>query len=822
MSLAPDHSIPLGNTSWALATGLAQAVHAGDSPTLRQAIATLLQQVCAADSSCYLSADETVPAPWAQLLADGCQSQLISGTTDNGQPALAVRLHADETPLGWIAVARAQPFPEASQPLLAELGHWLSLELHARQRQKNRRDTLAALEHQVRQQGELLDHIHDSIISMDLAGFITAWNKGAERLFGYTAEEAIGRNILFLYADESEEDLPFNAFLDNHGREFEVRRRKKSGEVFWASITLSLVADDDGSPNGLIGYLVDITDRLEAQQKLRLHAKIFDHNSEAIIVTDDRLRIVSVNRAFTEITGWVEAEVLGQEPTLLAPCRHDELLAKEMQVALDLAGAWQGELWDYRRNGDSYPAWMSISAVRDDKGQLTHHFLVFSDITERKETESQIYRLAYYDALTGLPNRSLLFSLLEQAIAEASRNRHHGALLFVDIDRFKNINDSFGHAAADQLLREAASRMSTVLRQEDVIARLGGDEFVVALFDISQREHAALVANKLMETLEPPFIIDNHELTLSASIGIAIFPEDGHDAETLIKNADVAMYKAKEQGDSQHLFYSQEMNLRSFERLKLENALRRALERHELALHYQPQLDLATGRISGAEALLRWHRPEEGMISPAIFIPVAEETGLIVSIGEWVINAAAAQCRQWLDAGLPPVPIAVNLSARQFRPGLPALIARILEQHRVPPNLFEVEITESMLLHNTEAVIAMMHEFHEAGITISLDDFGTGYSSLSYLKRMPLDTLKIDQSFVRGIPHEGNDTAIAQAIIGLAKNLHLRVIAEGVETVEQLNFLRAADCDEVQGYWFSRPIPPEEFAALLAKTNTAS
>lgn len=803
------------HTGIALAASLARAIHASDW----QAVAPLIGATCQAEHAGFLLAGDAVPALWEPLLTSAATEPVTHGKTAQGMPALACLLRMEGTLLGKLVVARSGGFPAETVTLFSELAHLLSQELHACQALNERGNTLVLLQHQLRQQGELLDHIHDSIISMDLAGFITAWNKGAERLFGYTAEEAIGRNILFLYADESEEDLPFNAFLDNHGREFEVRRRKKSGELFWASITLSLVSDQDGSPTGLIGYLVDITDRLEAEQKLRLHAKIFDHNSEAIIVTDERLRIVSVNRAFTEITGWVESEVIGQEPTLLAPCRHDELLAKEMKVALDLAGAWQGELWDYRRNGDSYPAWMSISAVRDDKGKLTHHFLVFSDITERKETENQIYRLAYYDALTGLPNRSLLFSLLEQAIAEATRNRHHGALLFIDIDRFKNINDSFGHAAADQLLREAASRMSTVLRQEDMIARLGGDEFVVALFDITQREHAALVAGKLMEALAPPFILDNHELTVSASIGIAIFPEDGHDAETLIKNADVAMYKAKEQGDSQYLFYSQEMNLRSFERLKLENALRRALERQELELHFQPQLELATGRIAGAEALLRWHRPGEGMISPAVFIPVAEETGLIVSIGEWVISAAAAQCRSWLDAGLPPVPIAVNLSARQFRPGLPALIARILEQHRVPPNLFEVEITESMLLHNTEAVIGMMHEFHATGITISLDDFGTGYSSLSYLKRMPLDTLKIDQSFVRGIPHDGNDTAIAQAIIGMAKNLNLRVIAEGVETPEQLEFLRAADCDEVQGYWFSRPVPASDFAALLAKTN---
>ena len=537
-----------------------------------------------------------------------------------------------------------------------------------------------------------------------------------------------------------------------------------------------------------------------------------------MIVTDAMQRVLSVNKAFCDITGFSEAEVRMSLPALLQPTRDDPNLAAEIQVALASSGAWQGELWDRRKNGDTYPVWVSISSVKNTRGILSHYFLVFSDISERKEAERQIYRLAYYDALTGLPNRSLLFSLLEQALIEAQRNQTHGAVLFVDLDRFKTINDSFGHAPADALLKEVARRLQETLRAEDVVARLGGDEFIVALFDITKREHAALVGQKILDALAEPFQIEHHEVLLTASIGIAVFPDDGRDAETLLRNADTAMYRVK-QTSGGPLFYSQEMNLRSLERLKLEGALRKAVERQEFRLYYQPQVDLATGRIVGAEALIRWHHPEQGMIPPTAFIPLAEETGLIVSIGAWVLDAACRQGRLWREAGYEDLTIAVNLSPRQFRPGLSQLVNETLERHAFPGENLELEITEGMLMHNSEAVIQMLEDFHQAGVRLALDDFGTGYSSLAYLKKFPIDNLKIDRSFVSGIPHDGDDSAIAKAIISMAKNLRLLVIAEGVETEEQLDFLRAAGCDEIQGYLFSPPVPVEDFQLLLERNN---
>jgi len=759
--------------------------------------------------------------PWQALLEEARRS----GTVATRPDALACPLTFRDMLLGLLAVGgKAEGYSALEHRRFGDLAALLAGALHARQAFNLRQEDLARMEAKVEEQSQILDHIHDSVITMDLSGYIMGWNKGAERLFGYTAAEAVGRHILFLYADdgsetlEEEDDLFYNAFLDHGRREFEVRRRKKSGEVFWASVSLSLSRNEAGEPAGLIGYLVDITNQLEREEKLRLHAKIFEHNSEAVIVTDAMQRVLSVNKAFCDITGFSEAEVRMSLPALLQPTRDDPELAAEIQVALASSGAWQGELWDRRKNGDTYPVWVSISSVKNTRGILSHYFLVFSDISERKEAERQIYRLAYYDALTGLPNRSLLFSLLEQALIEAQRNQTHGAVLFVDLDRFKTINDSFGHAPADALLKEVARRLQETLRAEDVVARLGGDEFIVALFDITKREHAALVGQKILDALAEPFQIEHHEVLLTASIGIAVFPDDGRDAETLLRNADTAMYRVK-QTSGGPLFYSQEMNLRSLERLKLEGALRKAVERQEFRLYYQPQVELATGRIVGAEALIRWHHPEQGMIPPTAFIPLAEETGLIVSIGAWVLDAACRQGRLWREAGYEDLTIAVNLSPRQFRPGLSQLVNKTLERHDFPGENLELEITEGMLMHNSEAVMQMLEEFHQAGVRLALDDFGTGYSSLAYLKKFPIDNLKIDRSFVSGIPHDGDDSAIAKAIISMAKNLRLLVIAEGVETEEQLDFLRAAGCDEIQGYLFSPPVPVEDFQLLLERNN---
>ncbi len=545
-------------------------------------------------------------------------------------------------------------------------------------------------------QVQILDQIHESVISMDLDGFITGWNRGAEKLFGYTPQEAIGKHILFLYADPDADDDSEGfqeAFLENGSRELEVRRRRKSGEIFWASLQLTLMRDEAGAPSGMIGYL--------------------------------------------------------------------------------------------------------------------------SDITDRKHAEDRIHYLAYYDGLTNLPNRTLFFKLVDQALAEARRSHQHGAILFIDLNRFKPINDTLGHAVGDRLLQGIAERLRDVVRGQDVVARLGGDEFVVALFDIARREHAAVVAQKLLAALDPPLYVDNHELKIGAAIGISTYPRDGEDTVTLLRMADIAMYRAKQAEKDGYAFFSEEMNQRAQDRMRIESGLRQAIANGQLLLHYQPKIDLASGRIVGAEALVRWRHPERGMVPPGEFIPVAEESGLVTRLSSWVLDDALRQARVWQDAGLPATKIAVNLSARDFAPGLAARITAMLETRGLAPDWLELEITEGMLTESSESVIAMMDELAAQGVALALDDFGTGYSSLAYLKRFPIDTLKIDRSFVRGIPDDGNDCAIAGAIVSMAQRLGHRVIAEGVETAEQLAFLRTLGCDEIQGYLFSPPVDGEAFAAML-------
>ena len=823
-ALTPGSDV--GPSDFELAGQLYYAILYREGAISGETIAGLFRSALLSKEACFVLSEQrsSLQGEWATLLEDAeIRGSLVfrRGTDDDAAiSSLGFPLVFREQMLGFIGVTdRVEGYDEAAIRRFADLASLLAGMLHARFTHDQRIASLAASEAEVRRQTQMLDQIRDSVITMDLDGYIVGWNRGAEQLFGYAASEIIGKNILTLYADTDEDDPLFNAFLENGSHEMTVRRRKKSGEVFWASVALSIAQDEAGNPSGLIGYVVDISERLAAEEKLHLHAKIFEFNSEAVLVTDSEQRIVSANQAFTLITGYTESDAIGKLPAMLNAQPDLALLTAEICQQLNASGQWAGELQFRRKNGDCFPVGASISSVLDLHGTLGHYFLVFSDITERKEAERQIYRLAYYDPLTGLPNRTLFYSLLEQMLSEAHRSRSHGALLFLDLNRFKNINDSFGHTPADAILREVGRRLSSTLRTQDMVSRLGGDEFVIALPDIKRREHAGKVAQKLLAALAEPFFVEHHEVLLSASIGISIFPEDGRDTETLLKNADVAMYRAKKLGSSAHVFYSHEMNLRSLDQLKLEGNLRRAVERGELCLHYQPQLDLGTNRITGAEALLRWYHPEQGMVSPAQFIPLAEETGLIIPIGEWVIDAACRQIRTWIDQGLPPVRIAVNLSTRQFSASLPKTVLGIIARYGIPSDSLELEITESMLMHNADSVVAMMREFGEAGILMALDDFGTGYSSLSYLKRFPIDNLKIDQSFVRGIPADQDDSAIAHAIISMAKSLRLSVIAEGVETAEQMEFLREAGCDEIQGYYFSRPIPADDFAALLARTN---
>ncbi|HET7776486.1 MAG TPA: EAL domain-containing protein, partial [Azospira sp.] len=565
----------------------------------------------------------------------------------------------------------------------------------------------------------------------------------------------------------------------------------------------------------LYSIIHDVTARKRAEEQLKLSAKVFEGASEGILICDRDNRIMSVNRAFTEITGYSEAEVRGRDPRVLNSGRHDTAFFATLWHHLKTAGTWQGEVWNRRKDGEIYPEWLSITTVWDEAGAVSNYVAVFADISERKRHEERIRFLAEHDFLTGLPNRSLLHDRLEQAVVHGQRSGESLALLFLDLDRFKNINDSLGHHTGDALLQEVGRRIQTCVRGADTVSRPGGDEFVILLSSITSPQDAARVAEKLLSTLTRPYQLAGHELVITASIGIAVYPEDGEDFQTLLKNADAAMYYSKEAGRNSFHFFTQDMNARVFERLSLENSLRRALERQEFLLHYQPQVDLASGRVIGFEALIRWQHPELGLVPPLRFIPIAEDSGLIVPIGEWVLQEACRQNRAWQEQGMPAVPVAVNISVLQFRqPQFETTVAEALESSGLPPAFLELELTESMMLHQGEAAVGLLDRLKARGVQLSIDDFGTGYSSLAYLKRLPLDKLKIDQAFVRDIATDPDDAAITATIIQMAHNLGLAVIAEGVETEAELAFLQRHACGAGQGYHFARPMPAAEVPAF--------
>lgn len=551
-------------------------------------------------------------------------------------------------------------------------------------------------------------------------------------------------------------------------------------------------------------------------ESLRLAGKVFENSTEGIIITDTKAHILQVNRAFTTITGYSETEAIGQTPRLLRSDRHDAAFYQTMWASLIEFGYWQGEIWNRRKNAEVYPEWLSIIAIRDEQGATINYLSVFADLTEKKLADAHAHRLAYYDSLTKLPNRLLLEERLKQALTTAQFNNWLVAVLYLDLDRFQAINDTLGHPFGDKLLQAVAGRLVVHVRDSDTLARFSGDEFAMVLSDIGNQHNSALAAQKVFDILAEPFYLEGQEVFITPSIGIALYPTDADNKDDLIQRADTAMSHAKAQGGNNFHFYSADMNVTASQRLTMETQLRRALERDEFVLHYQPQVSLRSGRIIGMEALIRWQHPERGLVAPGEFIPLLEETGLIVSVGEWVLRTACAQNSAWLAAGLPPLRVAVNLSARQFRQsGLAAVVNQALQDAGLAPEHLELEITESIMIQDLQTTITTLHQLHELGIQISIDDFGTGYSSLSYLKRLPISKIKIDQSFIRDICTDPEDCAIANAVISLGHGLKMQVIAEGVETLEQLEHLRAQGCDEIQGYYFSRPLPAEAFAQLV-------
>ena len=599
---------------------------------------------------------------------------------------------------------------------------------------------------------------------------------------------------------------------------FEMRCLHRSGVVMHFEVALSSFKLEEGSTR-LVMLVQNISSRIKAESRDRLTRQVFEHTAEAIMITDPKKLIVEVNRGFETITGYMRDEVVGRSADFLATDLQEEGFYEDLWRQVELAGQWQGEIWNFRKNGELYPEWISISAVLDDSHQVTHYVSVFSDITHRKQSEDRLQFMANHDTLTKLPNRALLQERIEHALRVAQRNRTQIGIFFIDLDRFKVINDTLGHHAGDMLLQETAIRLRECLRDSDTIARQGGDEFVVLLENFGDEElFLSSVARKIMAALNLPFTLLGQELFISASIGISIYPRDGTDTQTLLKNADIAMYRSKEQGKNTFQFYASESNVHSFERLALENSLRKALERKEFVLYYQPKVDLKSGMIVGAEALMRWNHPDLGMVPPSQFIPLAEETGLIVPMGDWVLHEACMQSRAWQEEGLPLINMGVNLSGGQFRSeNLSHTIASALAQSGLQPEYLELEITESMIMHNPERAVTILQGFRDMGMQTSIDDFGTGYSSLGYLKRFPVTSLKIDRSFVQDIPDDQDDVAITRAIIALAHSLNMAVVAEGVETQEQLQFLRSQNCEQIQGYLFSKPVSAEDFANLLSQ-----
>ena len=564
----------------------------------------------------------------------------------------------------------------------------------------------------------------------------------------------------------------------------------------------------------------EIAQRRKAEEGLRLSAKVFENNSEAIMITDAEYNIVSINPAFTWITGYAEYEVLGKNPRILSSGRQSNEFYRAFYESLHTEGEWRGEIWNKRKNGEVYPEWTTISVLRDEQDIITHYIAVFLDITERKKEEERIQYLANYDVLTDLPNRYLLGDRLEQAIKQAQRHQIKMAVMVIDLDHFKNINDSLGHDVGDALLKMVSQRLKSCMRRSDTIGRLGGDEFVALLGDLSSENEATFIAEKMVDSLREPFAVGDYRLAITPSIGVSIYPDDAEASIQLLRNADLAMYRAKDAGRNRFEYYKPEMNIKALQRLQLENELRSAIAKGQLMLHYQPKVNVLSNRMVGMEALLRWRHPELGAVSPAQFIPVAEESGLINEIGDWVLHQAALQQRIWQSQGFRIVPIAVNLSLRQFsQKNLAEKIQAIVRDAGIPAQFIELELTESILIDMGTESLRVMDQLNEAGFDLSLDDFGTGYSSLSRLKLLPVKSLKIDQSFVRDIDTDENDEAIVNATAVLAHAMEMKVIAEGVETQAQLDFIRDLQCEEYQGYLFSRPVPADEVAKHLSRQS---
>ncbi|SIS75518.1 EAL and GGDEF domain-containing protein [Neptunomonas antarctica] len=671
----------------------------------------------------------------------------------------------------------------------------------------------------------LIESTNNWMWETDLHGKYTYVSPNVEKVLGFTPQYIINKSIYSLMSDAEVIRMKpvFLNIFNKQGSVHKLERIVLDAMNHEVVLEISCVPffDSYGNFSGYRGVDKDITKCKQALVEYQLAENVLAQTPEAVMITDSQLKIIRVNAAFTRTTGYSETEVKGRLPSILSSNRHDQSFYQAMWASLNAFGQWQGEIWNRRKDGDIYPEWLNINSVKNDDGMITHYAGIFSDISNQYNVRQKLHDLAYYDALTGLPNRELFQNRLHEAIKLASRNNDKLAIIFLDLDDFKNINDSLGHRSGDQLLKVVADNISNSVRSSDTVARLGGDEFTIILSDIKRFDDITILAEKIIKVMnEPVKMPDGNTLYISASIGISIYPDNGDDVESLLKNADTAMYRAKNAGKKAFKFYTPEMSIRFNERVQLESELRRAIDKGDLSIVYQPQIDGRTGKILGFEALARWYHVQRGWVSPVIFIPIAEETGLIGKIGEWVLKEACHQLKKWQDNYSHTLKMAVNISSYQIHDkDMVEKVLSIINTSDILQGSLELELTETSLMDNIDSTISTLAELSKHGVSIAIDDFGTGYSSLGYLKRFKIDKLKIDKLFINDITTDSNDAEIVKTIISMAHNLNMQVIAEGVETEAQLNYLINNGCNEVQGFYFCAPKSPSVISAMLMKNR---
>ncbi|MDX2423821.1 MAG: EAL domain-containing protein [Amphritea sp.] len=674
-------------------------------------------------------------------------------------------------------------------------------------------------EQELRKFSRALTQSPTEVVITDINGVIEYINPKAEEVSGYSLSEVIGkRPSLFSSGDLSPvnyQDM-WQQMLSGQAWQGNFLNRRKNGSLYWEAATISAVRDALGDITHFVAVKEDITERRATEEQLRMNAAVFETTNEGIMITGPDTKIISVNPAFTAITGYTQDDVVGKTPSMFQSGQQPKTFYENLWLSLRKEGSWSGEIWNKRKDGSLYPQWLSIAAVQNHDGLLEQYVAVFSDMTQRKNDEEQIRQQANFDALTSLPNRTMLKRELTQIQKRCDQKGSLCALLFIDLDRFKSVNDTLGHSVGDQMLQQVSLRLSSVIREQDLICRFGGDEFVIVLQDLVDGEEAAITAQRVIDILLPPFQLAGRTLYIGASVGISCYPFDSDSGEVMLRHADMAMYLAKDNGRNQYQFFNAQMREEVKNRSELEQAMRQAINNHEFELYYQPISNCQQHKVVAAEALIRWHHPEKGLISPAKFIPLAEETGLIQPIGLWVLRQSCEQIVKWQQQGINDLSISVNVSSNQRLLGFDANVAaEIMQSVGVAPSKIIFEITENMFLENSMEAITWLREFKALGSKLAIDDFGTGYSSLSYLKQFPIDKLKIDQAFIRDLPDNQEDATLVHAIIAMSKSLGLELIAEGVETVEQLHYLHQLNCPNIQGFLFSKPVTADQLPAVI-------